>query len=69
MLLDQWMREKRWTANALAKATGLARLTIKNIMERKTDISLRTAYILQDFTKGEVTLQELYLNTESRNEQ
>lgn len=68
MLLGEWMKENRWNPTQMAKKTGLSRLTITNIIERKSEISLRTAFIIRDFTKNEVTLEEMYIYEKSTKE-
>lgn len=65
MELGQWMKENRWNVTQLAKKTGLNRITIKSIIEKKTEITLRTAFIIRDFTKNEVTLEEMYIYSKS----
>lgn len=65
MLLSEWMKENRWNPTQMAKKTGLSRLTITNIMERKSEISLRTAFIIREFTKNSVTLEDLRMDVKS----
>lgn len=59
MQLAEWMKENRWSMNAMCKKTGIARQTIKNAMLKDADIYLKTALEIYKFTKGEVTLQEM----------
>ncbi len=59
MLLKDWMRENRWTINSFSKKLGIARLTVKNIIEKKSDLTLRVALLIEQETKGQVKLRDL----------
>ncbi len=62
MLLKEWMIQNRWNINTLSKKLGIARLTLKNIMEKKSDLTLRVALLIEGETKGQVRLQDLCPN-------
>jgi hypothetical protein len=59
MQLRDWMKANRWTMNAMCKETGIARQTIKTARDKSSDILLKTAMGIYEFTKGEVTYSEM----------
>lgn len=59
MELKDWMKANRWTMNAMSKETGISRQTIKNAMDKSSDILLKTAMAIFDFTKGNVDYMEM----------
>lgn len=63
MMLKEWMQKNRWNANAFAKKIGVTRLTIKNLMERKSEPTLRLGLLIHYATDCEVSLQELIIES------
>ncbi len=64
MDLARWMKENRWNMNSFSNELGIARLTLKNAIEKKSDISLRVALKIVKATKNQVTLQDLCADEE-----
>jgi plasmid maintenance system antidote protein VapI len=59
MDLGTWMHENRWTQPQLAKKIGISRPTISGILNKKRDVTLRTAMAIVKFTKNQVTYEDL----------
>jgi plasmid maintenance system antidote protein VapI len=59
MMLKDWMSQNRWNINSFSKKLGISRLTLKNIMENKSDLTLRIALIIQKETNGQVKIEDL----------
>lgn len=68
MYLEEWMKENRWNAATLSKELGVARLTIRDAMKRKRDLSARVALKIQKFSGGKVKIQDLIPPEESSKE-
>lgn len=59
MDLRDWMKENRWSMSAIEKKTGITKQTIRSLMDKKPNVSLRSAMSIVKFTKGEVSFQDL----------
>jgi len=61
MKLDVWMKrnEPRWSIHAYAKYLGIADLTLKHIISKKKDITLKMAMQIVEDSDGKVTLNDL----------
>jgi plasmid maintenance system antidote protein VapI len=59
MELDEWMKQNRWDCASLSRELGVARLTIRDAMRRKREISARLALKIQDISNGKVKIRDL----------
>jgi len=64
MMLKDWMVQNRWNINSFSKKLRIARLTLKNIIEKKSDLTLRIALMIEKETNGQVKLEDLLPNPE-----
>ena len=67
MWLYEWLYQERMTQDELAKLIGISRTRLNLIMTGKATPSPRTAKLIQDITKGQVSLEDLlYGKTENK---
>lgn len=59
MDLRAWMIENRWTQTQLSKKVGISRPTMQSVLEKKKKVSFESAYKIVQFTKGQVTFEDL----------
>lgn len=65
MLLPDWMKKERWTLKGLAKEVGCHLATMYLFKARKCRPSLKMGQKISEFTKGEVTIEDL-MNVEDK---
>ena len=59
MDLETWMKKRHLIDQEVADAVGLSRGYLNNVRRGAVHINLATALAIQDFTDGEVGLEEL----------
>jgi plasmid maintenance system antidote protein VapI len=59
MYLEEWMKENRWNTATLSRELGVSRLTIRDAMKRKRDLSARVALKIEKISKGKVKIEDL----------
>lgn len=59
MKLIDWMKKNRWNSQSFSKELGICRLTLKKVMDQKSDLSLRVAMKIVAATNEEVELEDL----------
>ena len=59
MKLEDWLKKEKWTVRTLATTLGVSTSYIYNIMKHNYQPSYDLAKAIQDFSAGEVTVEEL----------
>jgi len=64
MLLDEWMKIRDMNSQQLGDLIGLTQSYVSRLRRRKVTPSIVTAVSIRNFTKGEVTVDDLLPRTE-----
>jgi len=59
MELIDWMKANRWNMTSLSKELNISRPTMRRVLDKETDMTLRVAMAIVKFTKNEVTYEDL----------
>lgn len=59
MELMDWMKSNRWNMSTLSRELNISRPTMRRVLDKETDMTLRVAMAIVKFTNNQVTYDDL----------
>ena len=66
MRLDEWLFKEKMTITQLAKHLGYDRSYLSRVIAGKDKGNIKLGYLVEKFTKGEVTVDDILENQKSK---